>query len=60
MSGFKKWTAEDDAKLRDLHATGLSLSKMATEMGVTGGQLRGRVWKLKLTRKEPKAADAAN
>lgn len=60
MSGFKKWTDEDDAKVRELHATGMSLSAMAQEMGVTGGQIRGRVWKLKLTRKEPKAADGEN
>jgi hypothetical protein len=57
-AGFKKWTDVDDEKIRTLHASGMSLSKMASEMGVTGGQMRGRVWKLKLVRK-PKEAEAA-
>lgn len=59
MSGFKKWTAEDDARLRELHASGMALSKMAAEMGLTAGQVHGRVWKLKLKRREAKPAEDA-
>lgn len=54
MTGFKKWSPEDDARLRELHATGMPLSKMAHEMGLTPGQVHGRVWKLKLKRREKK------
>lgn len=57
MSGFKKWDVESDARLRELHGSGLSLSKIAHEMGLTAGQVHGRVWKLKLVRR-PKKEEA--
>jgi hypothetical protein len=56
--GFKKWTEADDARLRELHATGLSFSKIAREMGLTSGQVHGRVWKLRLPQRRPKKATA--
>ena len=54
MPGFKKWDEAADCRLRELHASGLSLSKIAHEMGLTAGQVHGRVWKLKLKRREKK------
>jgi len=57
---MRNWTDEDDTKIRELHASGMPLSKMAHEMGVTGGQMRGRVWKLQLTRKEKPETNVAH
>jgi hypothetical protein len=54
MSGFKKWSADDDAKLRELHESGLSLSGIARTLGLTSGQVHGRVWKLGLKRRPAK------
>lgn len=55
-----KWNEEQDSKLRELHASGIPLARIAEEMKFTRGQIHGRVWKLGLKRGAPKAKKETN
>jgi hypothetical protein len=54
------WNEEQDSRLRELHASGIPLARIAEEMKLTRGQIHGRVWKLGLKRGKPKAKKAEN
>jgi len=52
-SKIKHWTAEEDAKIRDCVARGLSFPEMAKELGRSLGGTTGRVYRLGLTSGRP-------
>ena len=59
MNRSKRWLPEDDEKLRDLFASGVSPMRMAIRLGRTRRAVEVRVASLKLRHHAAKAKDRA-
>ena len=46
--GWRPWTEQSIARLRELRAAGLKLSEIATQMDLTEGQVIGKIQRLRI------------